>query len=206
MKARALLLGFALIFATGSAAFAQDDEEDEVWGGDATLVGWYVGLTGIGTFENFSSSVNSDNGGGAGITLGHRASDVLSFEVEMDFLGGLHTPAKGFANTKSDIEMWTAMLNFRMHFPIEESPIEPYMTYGVGAMDVQTGDKTGQNLGRINHTDIALKAGAGVSYQHTDALSFFVAGTYVLPLGNLKRFDHGGLNVGFLYKWADDEY
>lgn len=200
MKARALLLGVALVFVTGSQAMAQDEDEAV----DATLTGWYVGGSATGAPENFSRGVDSTSGFGGGITVGHRASEFLSFELEMSWLDHFKAKPQAAGQTKSDIDIWESTINFRMHFPIEDSPIEPYITYGVGMMDIETRDNANQPLGRINHSDLMIKGGAGVSYQVDNALSLFAAGTYVLPLGNIKEFDHAAFSVGFLYKFVDE--
>ncbi|MEE3331751.1 MAG: porin family protein [Myxococcota bacterium] len=201
MKVRALLLGFALVFVTGSQAIAQDEDEAV----DTTLTGWYVGGSATGAVENFSGGVDSTSGVGGGITVGHRASEFLSFELEMSWLDRFKAKPQAPGQRKSKIAIRESSLNFRVHFPTEDSQWEPYITYGVGIMDIETGDDANTPLGRINHSDLMVKGGAGVSYQVDNALSLFAGGTYVLPLGNIKEFDHAAFSVGFLYKFIDED-
>jgi len=202
MKARALLLGIALALVAGSPALAQDDEEEI----DATLPGWYVGASFGGAKDNFSQGITSSNAFGGDATFGYRASEYLSFEVQTEFLENFHARAQAPGQTRSEIDIWTSTLNFRLHFPIEDSRIEPYMTYGVGVMDVETTGSTGTVLRPRNNTDMMLKAGAGDAYQLTNAVSLYAAGTYALPLGNIKQFDHIAFTGGILYKFEDEDY
>lgn len=204
MKVRALLLGCALVFATGSQAIGQDDDEPV----DPTYAGWYFGGSATGAIENFSEGIRSTGGGGGGFTVGHRASEFLSFELEMSWLQDFTVKAQAPGQSKSELDIWESTLNFRVHFPIEDSQWEPYITYGVGMMDVETrvSASSPQALGGLNRSDLIVKGGGGVSYQVDNALSLFAGGTYVLPLGNIKEFDHAAFSVGFLYKFIDEDY
>lgn len=201
MKARAVLLGFALVVATSSPSFAQDDEEEI----DPTLTGWYVGAGIGGSKDNFSDGLTSDNAFAGDISFGFRASEWLSVEMQTQFLENFYARAELPGESRSEVDIWTSTLNFRLHFPMEDSRIEPYMTYGVGVMDVETTGNSPTVLRPRNNTDMVLKAGGGVAYQIDNALSVYVAGTYALPLGNIKQFDHMAFTAGFLYKFEDDE-
>ena len=203
MKARALLLGFALVFAASSPSFAQDDDEEEI---DSTLTGWYIGAGAGGALENFSDGISSGNAYGGDISFGYRASRWVSFEMQTQFLENFDAKGSAPGISDSEVDVWTSTLNFRLHFPIEESQIEPYMTYGVGVMDVETTGSSPTALRPRNNTDMVLKGGVGVAYQIDNALSVYTAGTYALPLGNIKQFDHAAITFGFLYKFEDEDY
>jgi opacity protein-like surface antigen len=200
MKARALLLGFALVVAASSPSFAQDDEEEI----DSTLTGWFVGGGVALTKDNFSDGITSSNGFGGDFTMGYRASEWLSLEIQTQFLENFHAQAEFVGQNRSEVDIWTSTLNFRLHFPMEDSRIEPYMTYGVGVMDVETTGNSPTVLRPRNNTDMVLKAGGGVAYQVDNAVSVYVAGTYALPLGNIKQFDHIAFTAGFIYKFEEE--
>jgi len=201
MKARALLLGFAIAVAASSPSLAQDDEEEI----DPTLTGWYVGAGIGGSKDNFSDGITSSNAFAGDASFGFRASEWISVEMQTQFLENFHARAEQPGDSRSEVDIWTSTLNFKLHFPMEESRIEPYMTYGVGVMDVETTGKRPTVLRPRNNTDMVLKAGGGVAYQIDNALSVYAAGTYALPLGNIKQFDHLAFTAGFLYKFEDEE-
>lgn len=190
-RARAIVLGIAFALALAPGARAEDDEEEEEI--DPTLSGYYLGVTAGTAIEQFSNG-DYDTGQGAGAFAGYRAGEFTSVELQAEFLENFETNR----GTNNEVDLWLATLNFRMH--IAMGRLEPYITYGAGALGV---DSTGGAAGRGKRADIVFKGGGGLAYHLSDALSVFGAATYALPLGSAKKYEHTSFVVGVQYKFEE---
>jgi opacity protein-like surface antigen len=156
--------------------------------------GPYLGLYGVKSYEQFSSSSagvrfgNSDLG--AGLRLGYRATPDLAVEV-------IAEDVKGFALSDGTAKADLDLLNFGVmgkYFLLTER-VQPYLLAGVGVAR--------SDVRRFNydHDGGFLRGGLGADVYLTTNFAVFGEANYNRMMGGVSDLHHIDLQAGILFRF-----
>ena len=140
--------------------------------------------------------VDQDKINGYKIRVGWRYHAAAAVEAEFE------------RGTKSDLSLegvdiiesdnWTAMINFKF-YPIG-GRFQPYALFGAGALRVQWEDV--QDIGvSSGDNDAAVRFGGGLDVYASENVFLFLDASYVLPSGDVRKFDYVSCGAGLGYRW-----
>ncbi len=161
-----------------------------------TRTGFYLGAgaaIGVNTFEDeLDTDVRASVG--PDFVLGYRAHPYLAVEAQTTYYG-LQEFEEDDNRDGNEVELDPLVFTVNAKaYPIPdlllEGRVQPFVLFGMGLFTADIRLVFGDVLTRDGRdTDFAMRFGGGVEYYATDNWQISAQATYVLPTGNVSRFD-----------------
>jgi opacity protein-like surface antigen len=144
----------------------------------------------------FGLDVDQETIYGYKIRAGWRYHAAGAFEAE--FERGIESDLSVDGLDVIESNSWTAMLNFKL-FPIG-GRFQPYAMFGAGVLHVDWEGALGIGISDTNN-DAAVRFGGGLDVYATEHVFLFLDASYVLPAGDLRKYDYASFGAGLGYRW-----
>ena len=183
MRCQAIAVAALFLAAAGASAQGTDpyDAPREVpieRDGSDELSGFYVGLGGTFSLENFDlpSRFETDNSAGLNARIGYQSNETLAAELVFDWVAPYDVRLLG--NKVGDVEM--ALIAFNLKFLLADGPIEPFVQAGIGLLIVE------RNFPGFHRTNLpaAGRFGGGVDFHLGRRVVVSAEAAYVPPFGD----------------------
>ena len=187
----AVLALAALYLLAPGLALAEDDD-------DFTREGWYVGVGALYALESFNEGDVDNHAGGVDVTLGYRASPVVSVEAEYEW-AGFWRVNEAAPEDDGDVNVWTLSGNVKGTLPLGR--FQPYAIIGAGLHRSRIDRESGSSLPDSSTVDGMMKGGVGLDVHLTRHLVLGTEVAYSALFNRKQSTDYLGVGVGLDYRF-----
>lgn len=193
--------------ATGDAAKASEAASEEPAADEAEEEsdelaydrdGWYAGIGGGITIENFQGGSANDTGFG-NLRAGYRFLQFGAVEAQLEYTPKFNGQSGRYSGVNTGL--FGTWANFK-GYPTAPwtGPVQPYAMIGIGWWWAR---HWGSNVSGVEHDgDFVSRFGGGVDFYVTRNIVLTVESAYVVPTGDLRRLDQ--VQVGGVFQYRFD--
>lgn len=150
--------------------------------------GVWLGVGAGYALQDFSLPGGHDDAADVAFRAGYRGLPWLGVE----FLGEVLTTFDADDSRAADVDGYLVSVNARAIAPLGR--VEPWLMAGLGVLDVDT-DR------RSRRDDFAFRSAAGVDLYLTAHWVLYGEASYLLPTGDVERFDYATFGAGILFRF-----
>jgi opacity protein-like surface antigen len=161
------------------------------------------------------SGFDVDPAPGYALRAGYRFHPNFAVELRFEGLNEIDVSVKDArrpvgenrgTSTVAQISGWTVTADAKAY--LLTGRVEPFVVVGVGAIDINVENKSDPialvtvNLEDREGTEFAGRVGGGIDFHLTDRFALVFAASYVLPAGNLERYEYVSFDWGIQYRFG----
>jgi opacity protein-like surface antigen len=177
--------------ALASEAFPLQDDSAQEEDISFSRSGGYVGVGGTFALQNFSVPGDQDDSGSILFRAGYRGLPYVAVE----FLGEVLPKFEGSDSLDNDVSGFAVTINAKLLVPLGRA--EPYLMAGIGLLDIDEDRDRRHN----RRDDFAFRSAAGFDFYLTPRWVLYAEAAYMLPTGEVKRFDYATFGGGILFRF-----
>ncbi len=151
--------------------------------------GGYLGLGGAFALENFRDEGDQDDSASIAFRAGYRGYPWLAVEL----LGEVLTAFDDSSQQGNDVKGFVVTVNAKAIAPLGR--VEPWLMAGIGFLDIDADRRSGRR------DDFAFRSAAGLDVYLTPSWALYGEASYLLPTGEVKRYEHATFGGGILYRF-----
>ena len=182
-------LGEAPVNALGPEALPLQDDSTVDEELSFSREGGYIGVGGSFALENFNVPGGQDDSGSLLFRAGYRGLPNIAVE----FLGEVLPGFDGSDSLDNDVNGFAVTINAKLLVPLGR--VEPYLMAGIGFLDID------EDRRRHRRDDFAFRSAAGFDFYLTPRWVLYGEAAYMLPTGDVKRFDYATFGGGILFRF-----
>ena len=179
-----------LLASVAKGAWAQDSTQSEE--SDALAFsrsGAYLGAGGAFALQNFRVAGDQDDAAAIVFRAGYRGYSWLAIEL----IGEVLTSFDDSSFRNNDVWGFAVTANAKVFAPLGR--FEPWLMAGLGIVDIDEDDRNGRR------EDFALRSAAGFDLYLTPRWALYGEAMYMLPWGEVSRFEHATFGGGILFRF-----
>lgn len=186
LPADSLAAGDAL---SADALALQDDEAAPAEPLEYSRPGGYLGVGGAYALQNFSIPGGQDDAASIAFRGGYRGEPWLAVEL----LGEVLTTFEGTGPLDNDVRGYAVTVNAKVLAPLGR--VEPWLEAGVGLLDMD------QDRRSHRQEDFVFRSAVGLDLHVTPHWAVYGEAAYLLPTGDVERYDYATFGGGLLYRF-----
>jgi len=156
--------------------------------------GFYVGVAGNYTIQNFDAPVDVANSLGASARVGYRWHPVIATELVVDYLDDFDLKDTG------RLDGVTAAAAAKLYSGVFTGRVQPYVTGGLGIAHFNSKSRNGSNFDK-DGTEFLARIGVGLDVYVTEAIALNVEAVYSRARGSLDGLDFVPILWGAQYRF-----